>query len=66
MNTAPKLKREAFATSRLAEFSNKKEHVVQTGTPAKDWLIYLLKRLTNDALYACEEGGRAGRRAKNE
>ena len=55
---APKLKRETFATSRLLEFCSEKELVAQTGTPVKDWSIYLLKEMIDNALDACEETGR--------
>jgi DNA topoisomerase VI subunit B len=54
-----KLDRATFATSRLLEFCSEKELIVQTGTPVKDWPVYLLKELVDNALDACEEAARA-------
>jgi DNA topoisomerase VI subunit B len=55
---SPKLDRTTFATSRLLEFCSEKELIAQTGTPTKDWPVYLLKELVDNALDACEEAGR--------
>jgi DNA topoisomerase VI subunit B len=54
-----KLDRTTFATSRLLEFCSEKELIAQTGTPTKDWPVYLIKELVDNALDACEEAGRA-------
>jgi DNA topoisomerase VI subunit B len=59
MATPHKLERATFATNRMLEFCSEKELVAQTGTPVKDWPIYLLKELVDNALDACEEAGRA-------
>jgi DNA topoisomerase VI subunit B len=59
MTAAPKLERATFATSRLLEFCSEKELIAQTGTPVKDWLVYVLKELVDNALDLCEEVGRA-------
>jgi DNA topoisomerase VI subunit B len=56
---SPKLDRTTFTTSRLLEFCSEKELIAQTGTPVKDWPVYLLKELVDNALDACEEAGRA-------
>jgi DNA topoisomerase VI subunit B len=59
MTARHKLERATFATSRLLEFCSEKELVAQTGTPVKDWSVYLLKELVDNALDACEEAGQA-------
>jgi hypothetical protein len=56
---SPKLDRTTFTTSRLLEFCSEKELVAQTGTPVKDWPVYLIKELVDNALDACEEADRA-------
>jgi hypothetical protein len=53
-----KLDRTTFTTSRLLEFCSEKELIAQTGTQKKDWLVYLVKELVDNALDACEEAGR--------
>jgi DNA topoisomerase VI subunit B len=59
MTAASTLVRTTFTTSRLLEFCSEKELIAQTGTPVKDWPVYLLKELVDNALDACEEVGRA-------
>lgn len=54
---APSLSRHVFKTSRLAEFSSKKELVNQTGHAVEDWPLVILKELLDNGLDACEEAG---------
>jgi hypothetical protein len=62
---APGLIREAFKTSRLADFASEKELVTQTGHPVKDWPLVVIKEATDNAIDTCEDAGLApaGRRA---
>jgi DNA topoisomerase VI subunit B len=50
------LPRTTFATSRLLEFSSRKELVAQTH-PVEDWPLVVLKELVDNALDNCEESG---------
>jgi DNA topoisomerase VI subunit B len=54
---APRLVRETFKTSRLAEFASEKELVAQTGTPVESWLAYILKELIDNGIDIAEENG---------
>jgi len=54
-NSAPKLQRVAFITSRLAEFCGEKELTAQTGHAPDDWPLVTAKELIDNALDACEE-----------
>jgi hypothetical protein len=53
--------REVFTTSRLAEFCTQRELEKQTGHSAKDWPVYIVKELIDNALDAAEEAGLAPR-----
>jgi DNA topoisomerase VI subunit B len=55
MSGAPRLNREVFKTSRLAEFCSQKELVSQTGHPVEQWPLVILKELIDNSLDACEE-----------
>jgi hypothetical protein len=55
--SAPSLSRHVFKTSRVAEFSSKKELVNQTGHAVEDWPVVVLKELLDNGLDACEEAG---------
>jgi DNA topoisomerase VI subunit B len=55
--SAPSLSRHVFKTSRLAEFSSKKELVNQTGHAVEDWPVVVLKELLDNGLDAGEEAG---------
>ena len=55
--TQPALDRHVFKTSRLAEFSSKKELVNQTGHAVEDWPLVVLKELVDNALDSTEEAG---------
>jgi len=55
--TAPSLSRHVFKTSRLAEFSSKKELVNQIGHAVEDWPLVVLKELVDNALDSTEEAG---------
>jgi hypothetical protein len=55
--SAPSLSRHVFKTSRLAEFSSKKELVNQTGHAVEDWPLVVLKELLDNALDSTEEAG---------
>jgi histidine kinase/DNA gyrase B/HSP90-like ATPase len=55
--SAPSLSRHVFKTSRLAEFSSKKELVNQTGHAVEDWPLVVLKELVDNALDSTEEAG---------
>jgi DNA topoisomerase VI subunit B len=46
-----------FRTSRLLEFCSRKELVAQTGHEPEAWPLVVLKKLVDNALDACEEGG---------
>jgi hypothetical protein len=52
---APGLIREAFKTSRLADFASQKELVTQTGHPVEDWPLVVLKESVDNAIDACED-----------
>jgi hypothetical protein len=51
----PKLTRVAFIVSRLMEFCSQRELQNQTGHSVSDWLLVIIKELTDNALDACEE-----------
>ena len=51
------LKRETFTTSRLLEFTSRKELELQSGQPAELWPLVVFKELPDNALDACEEAG---------
>jgi DNA topoisomerase VI subunit B len=53
--TAPNLARKAFTTSRLAEFASVSELIRQTGQPAENWPLVIVKELIDNALDAAEE-----------
>jgi DNA topoisomerase VI subunit B len=53
----PRLERLAFRSSRLLEFCSEKELTLQTGHPASDWPLVVVKELIDNALDACEEAG---------
>jgi DNA topoisomerase VI subunit B len=55
--TAPRLAREVFSTSRLAEFCSRKELVAQTGHDVDDWPLVIVKELLDNALDIAEEHG---------
>jgi DNA topoisomerase VI subunit B len=54
---APGLIREAFETSRLADFASEKELVTQTGHPVKDWPLVVIKEASDNAIDSCEDAG---------
>jgi DNA topoisomerase VI subunit B len=49
------LTRTTFRTSRLLDFLSREELVAQTGHRQEDWLLVVLKELTDNSLDACEE-----------
>jgi DNA topoisomerase VI subunit B len=49
------LHREAFRTSRLLEFCNRKELIAQTGHHAEEWPLVILKELVDNAIDIAEE-----------
>jgi DNA topoisomerase VI subunit B len=51
----PTLQRTTFTTSRLLEFTSRKELELQTGQPAALWPLVALKELIDNSLDACEE-----------
>ena len=51
------LTRVPFKVSRLMEFCTKRELVNQTGHRETEWLLVVLKELTDNALDECEEAG---------
>jgi hypothetical protein len=51
-----------FRSSRLAEFATHSELIRQTGHPAEDWPLVIVKELADNALDA---GGRSGDRARD-
>ena len=51
------LQRSALRTSRLLDFSSRKELIAQTGHQPEDWPLVVLKELADNALDACEEAG---------
>jgi len=53
--TAPRLQRIAFTTSRLAEFCGEKELTAQTGHAPAEWPLVIAKELADNALDVCEE-----------
>jgi DNA topoisomerase VI subunit B len=53
--TAPRLQRIAFTTSRLAEFCGEKELTAQTGHAPDEWPLVIAKELADNALDSCEE-----------
>jgi hypothetical protein len=50
------LKRETFTTSRLLEFTSRKELELQSGQPAELWPLVVLKELPDNALDALRVG----------
>lgn len=54
---APLLVREAFQTSRLADFASQKELVAQTGHPVEEWPLVVIKEGVDNAIDACEDAG---------
>ena len=48
-----------FTKSRLLDFCSETELVAQAGQPVRDWPLYVMKELVDDALDACEEAGTA-------
>ena len=61
MSNAPTVQRETFTTSRTMDYFTKEGLETETGHPARDWPLVLLKELLDNALDACEEGGTAPR-----
>jgi DNA topoisomerase-6 subunit B len=57
LNTAPKIARNVFTTSRLAEFASVSELTKQVGSEPDRWPLIIVKELVDDALDACEESG---------
>jgi DNA topoisomerase VI subunit B len=55
--TAPTLGRTTFRTSRLLDFSSRKELTAQTGHSEEQWPLVALKELVDNALDACEDAG---------
>ena len=55
MSAAAVLARETFTTSRLLEFTSRKELAAQTGTEPDAWPLMVVKELIDNALDACEE-----------
>jgi DNA topoisomerase VI subunit B len=53
----PTQQRATFTTSRLLEFTSRKELELQTGQPAALWPLVALKELIDNSLDACEEAG---------
>ena len=53
----PQLQRATFRTSRLLDFFSEKELAAQTGHPAAEWPLVVVKELIDNALDACEEAG---------
>jgi Histidine kinase-, DNA gyrase B-, and HSP90-like ATPase len=53
--SAHKIERVAFSTSRLMEFCTEKELVAQTGHEAHKWPLVIVKELVDNAIDACEE-----------
>ena len=53
----PLLVREAFRTSRLADFASRKELVAQTGHPVEEWPLVVVKEGVDNAIDACEDAG---------
>jgi len=51
--------RTTFSTSRLIEFTSKKELIAQTGHRTEAWPLVIAKELVDNALDACEEAGLA-------
>jgi hypothetical protein len=51
------LDRRVFATSRLAEFTSKKELTAQTGHAPEHWPLVIVKELIENALDAAEKAG---------
>jgi hypothetical protein len=49
--------RTTFSTSRLLEFTSRKELVAQTGHEPDDWPLGIIKELVDNGLDACEEAG---------
>jgi DNA topoisomerase VI subunit B len=50
--------RKVFHSSRLAEFATRSELIRQTGHPAEDWPLVIVKELADNALDAAEGAGR--------
>jgi hypothetical protein len=57
MNIQPALRRETFSTSRLLDFCSERELVKQIGHGVDQWPLVIFKKLTDNALDACEEAG---------
>ena len=55
--TAIRLDRRVFATSRLAEFTSKKELTAQTGHTPDQWPLVIVKELVDNALDEAERAG---------
>src|SRR5262245_46594201 len=53
--SAPKLARTTFRTSREMDFFSEKELVTQTGHDIVEWPLVFLKEVIDNALDACEE-----------
>lgn len=51
------LQRATFRTSRLLEFCSEKELTLQTGHPASEWPLVIVKELVDNGIDACEEAG---------
>ena len=49
--------RKVFRSSRLAEFATRSELIRQTGHPAEDWPLVIVKELADNALDAAEGAG---------
>src|SRR5438270_8949789 len=53
--TKHKLARTTFKTSRLLEFTSRRELVTQTGQAVETWPLVILKEIADNALDECEE-----------
>ena len=51
------LQRETFRTSRLLDFCSERELVKQIGHGVDQWMLVILKELTDNAIDNCEETG---------
>ena len=61
MSAAAFLKRETFTTSRMLEFTSRKELSAQTGTEPDAWPLMVVRELIDNGLDACEEAAIAPR-----